>query len=263
MMQNICKNCENQYKGKFCSACGQSSDTHEINLKYFLHDIQHGIFHFEKGFLYTIKRLIVAPGSTIRNFIQGKRALIIKPIAFVFLISTLYVLLAHNLKVETNLEQFFSGFSDGTQNAGGKSLSFIILVSSVLNFLQNHYAFSSLMLIPIYSLTTFLSFRKSGGDYMHHVVINCYLTGLITFVRIIPLPIYLIGSKSISDFIENALIIISFLLTYWFFHAYYNKNSFLKNLFNVVKSYILVLLFFVVLVFVAGLVQGILEKISN
>ena len=91
----ICKNCNYPFKGNYCNHCGQAADTHKLSLHYIWHDLQHGLFHFDNGFFYTIKQLLTRPGHTIREFINGKRVRHFKPFSFVVVLATLYGLLYH------------------------------------------------------------------------------------------------------------------------------------------------------------------------
>lgn len=69
-MITTCKNCNHNFKGNFCNNCGQTANTHEINFTSILHEIQHGIFHIDKGILYTSKELFRRPGHTIREYLD-------------------------------------------------------------------------------------------------------------------------------------------------------------------------------------------------
>lgn len=46
---NNCKNCDAFTVGNFCNYCGQSVYTKRITAKTILHEVQHGIFHVDKG----------------------------------------------------------------------------------------------------------------------------------------------------------------------------------------------------------------------
>jgi len=77
-----CKNCNNLYDGNYCNHCGQSANTHEINFKSILHEVQHSLLHIDKGILYTTKELLLRPGKTISDYLNGKRVKHFKPFAF-------------------------------------------------------------------------------------------------------------------------------------------------------------------------------------
>ena len=69
-----CLNCEKEVTDKYCSGCGQKTDTHRISFKNFiLHDILHGTFHIEKGILFTAKEALLRPGKAALDYIEGKR----------------------------------------------------------------------------------------------------------------------------------------------------------------------------------------------
>lgn len=54
-----CLNCNSKIDGKFCSNCGQNTETHRLSFPHFLlHDIIHGTFHLDKGILFTIKKVL-------------------------------------------------------------------------------------------------------------------------------------------------------------------------------------------------------------
>lgn len=67
-------NCSEPVSKKFCPNCGQKTDTHRITFKHFiLHDILHGVWHFERGILFTLKEAIIRPGNAALDYISGKR----------------------------------------------------------------------------------------------------------------------------------------------------------------------------------------------
>lgn len=93
--KKFCKNCQSELNGNFCSFCGQKADTHRINFKFLLHEIQHGVFHVDKGILFTLKELFTRPGKMINGYLQGKRVSHFKPVALVFILGTLVFLEYH------------------------------------------------------------------------------------------------------------------------------------------------------------------------
>jgi hypothetical protein len=69
-----CLNCESVVNGNFCSNCGQKTDIHRINFINFIkHDFLHGLFHVEKGMLFTAKESLIRPGKAAIDYIEGKR----------------------------------------------------------------------------------------------------------------------------------------------------------------------------------------------
>jgi hypothetical protein len=38
-----------------------------------MHDLLHGVFHIERGILFTLKQVVIRPGYSARDYISGKR----------------------------------------------------------------------------------------------------------------------------------------------------------------------------------------------
>ena len=72
-MNIICKNCNYNFKGKYCNNCGQTADTHRLDFHYLWHQFKHGLLHFDDGILYSGIELFTRPGHSIREFVNGKR----------------------------------------------------------------------------------------------------------------------------------------------------------------------------------------------
>ncbi len=196
-----CKNCGTQFQGNFCPQCGQSSHTEKIDAAYFLHDIPHSIFHLDKGFFYTLKKLLINPGFALRDYLEGKRVQHFRPFAFVVLMSTICTLLIKGVHYLMNLR--YKPLHGGQPINFGDSL--FVKYPSILIFL----------LIPVLSLITWLFFRKRRYNYWEHFLVNTYLAAwLNVFLLIISLVqlcmLYISGSYGIN-----------FILFMFFFMSYY------------------------------------------
>ncbi len=76
-----CLNCGATLTGPYCAACGQAAHVHR-SLAGFLHDLLHGVVHFEGKLWRTLPMLLWHPGRMTRAYIDGKRARYVSPIAF-------------------------------------------------------------------------------------------------------------------------------------------------------------------------------------
>lgn len=253
-MTSTCKNCSQNFKGHFCSNCGQSSNTHEINLKYFLHEIQHGLLHIDKGILYTTKQLFTKPGHSIRDYINGKRVKHFKPIAYVFIVCTIYALLSKISHENTFLDDISIGFTE-VENVKNKPLG---ALTTTLNWLKNHYAYGALLLIPIFSLASYLAFRKSNYNYFKHLILNCYITGQRTLVYILIVPIIsLFNNKNLTENAQEFKLIIGIILTFWTYMQFFNNLTKSKSFFLTILMYFYLSLCFLFLVLLIGILTGI------
>ncbi|MBS0255372.1 MAG: DUF3667 domain-containing protein [Proteobacteria bacterium] len=93
--ETACLNCGTPLAGHFCHACGQAAHVHR-SLMAFVHDIAHGVFHFEGKIWRTIPALMLRPGQLTRDYIEGRRVRYVSPIAlFLFSVFLLFAVVKH------------------------------------------------------------------------------------------------------------------------------------------------------------------------
>lgn len=241
-METKCQNCGANVTSKFCGECGQIANTHRINLHFLWHDIQHGLFHFDKGVIYTFKELFTRPGSTIREFLEGKRVKHFKPVSLVILLAGIYGFLSHYLHVNLLSSQIqIKGSSERVSLLRDKA---IILTE----WLSAHYAVLALVQIPIFALVSYFIYRKFKYNYIECLVISTFITCQRLFVQIMAFPIfyllrdsqYLKAASSITD-------IISYLLFGWSLFQLFNNLSTFQKLIRIVLVFVAYFLVLIVL----------------
>jgi hypothetical protein len=86
----VCLNCSTPLTGAYCQACGQNSHLHRT-ISGFLHDLLHGVFHFEGRIWNTLPLLFFKPGELTRRYIAGERARFVSPMAlFLFCVFLMF-----------------------------------------------------------------------------------------------------------------------------------------------------------------------------
>ncbi|MDR1055043.1 MAG: DUF3667 domain-containing protein [Prevotellaceae bacterium] len=188
----ICKNCSKPVKNNFCDVCGQASNTKRINSVYLLSQIQ-SVFNIDRGFFFTIKELLVRPGETIRNYVEGKRIRYFKPFSFTFLAATIYALLVLifgdkivNL-VNDGIADSMVDYTDGEMHDFDPE-AYKQTVQQSMEVVYSYYGAFTLLTVPLYSLATFFLFKKEGYNYAEHMVINAYIVGLQIIICFFALP---------------------------------------------------------------------------
>ena len=84
--EGACLNCGTALAGAHCHACGQRAHVHRA-IRAFAHDLLHGVLHFEGKTWRTLPLLVWKPGKLTREYIDGKRARYVSPIAlFLFVV---------------------------------------------------------------------------------------------------------------------------------------------------------------------------------
>ncbi len=90
-----CLNCGTALVGSHCHACGQLGHVHRT-IGAFFHDLAHGVFHFEGKIWRTVPMLAFRPGQLTREYVAGRRASYVSPIAlFLFCVFLMFAAI-HN-----------------------------------------------------------------------------------------------------------------------------------------------------------------------
>jgi len=90
-----CANCGAALTGAFCAACGQHGHVHRT-AGAFLHDVAHGVFHFEGKFWTTLPMLALRPGELTRRYAAGERAKFVSPMGvFLFSVFLMFAVVAN------------------------------------------------------------------------------------------------------------------------------------------------------------------------
>jgi hypothetical protein len=88
--QHACLNCGTALIGAHCHRCGQAGHVHRTTGA-ILHEIVHGVFHFDGKLWKTLPLLAWRPGELTRRYVTGERARFVSPMAlFLFSIFSLF-----------------------------------------------------------------------------------------------------------------------------------------------------------------------------
>jgi hypothetical protein len=236
-----CKNCGHIITGKFCSHCGQNSKVGRINLPNFLNEVSESVFQIDKGFFYTLRELFTRPGKSLKEFLNGQRKNHFKPIAYVLTLSALYFLITQITNQKTWMDDLIAGWVNG---ASGHAQ--VPRVSKILIWFSKNYAYASLLLLPIFSLASYLAFFKCGTNYLEHIVINSYITG---HQAIFYSLFAMVGTVIKSDVIEVFSLLVAISYTGWVFWQFFSEGNRTINILRSIMTYILYLIFSIVLLF--------------
>lgn len=160
---NNCKNCKNKVLGNFCSSCGQPAKLIRIDGHYLLNEIEH-VLHFDKGILYTIKKLLTRPGQTVREFITEDRGRLVKPILFIVLSSLIYTLVSGYFHVENGYIMF-----EETKKTA---------ISDIFNWIQSHYGYANIIMGMFIAIWLKVFFKKKGYNFFEILILFCFVMGI-------------------------------------------------------------------------------------
>lgn len=235
-----CKNCGCPVLDDFCGKCGQNKNVGKINLKNLLNEVSENIFVINKGLLRTFKTMFLRPEVCVSEFLEGKRKIYIKPLTYLITLSTLYYLISKITGENTWFIDFLSGFELG-YDAESK-----VEFPPVVHWLSANFAYASLILIPIFSLSSYLSFKEKGLNYLEHIVLTAYITGQQAFIYSVFILLKILVNNS---FFELFPAIISISYSFWVFLRIFSRGKKTANFFRATLTYILYLIFIVILGF--------------
>ncbi len=236
-MEQNCKNCNEIFTGSYCNTCGQPASLKRIDQHYVSHEIFH-LFHFEKGFFYTIKEMLVRPGESAKEFIGENRNKLMKPVPFLILTALLFTLTSHlsnadQLVNDTSkqFEKFSKGYAD------------------IYNWMVMHHNYGNLISGFFTAVSCSLFYRKFKYNFYETLIMVCFVIGLNTLLLSVGNLFYGIVKLQMFVFL---IAIVTFLYTTWAISQfYYNKSKkisgFLKALFVFLSGQLLMHFLLIVL----------------
>lgn len=94
-VHGACSNCGAALDGKFCANCGQPAHIHRT-LGHMVEEFLHGLLHFDTRAWRTLPKLVFRPGTLTHDYIHGKRARFISPLAmFLLVVFTMFAVFAY------------------------------------------------------------------------------------------------------------------------------------------------------------------------
>lgn len=175
-----CKNCGNEFEGKFCNQCGQKKIEGRITFKEAIHNFFHAFTHVDSGIFYLIKELSYRPGFVVKEYLDGRRNKYYNPLQFLVITVAISTFLAVNFTL-------FGSKVDPTTIPGltGQQIYY-------LQFNQFIYKYFNVILfisVPIAALYSRLIFHKSGYNYAENLIFNAFIAGERTVLYILLTPL--------------------------------------------------------------------------
>ena len=211
----ICQNCGYGGEHVYCSNCGQPLQAKRIDLPHLFNEVSHTFWHFEKGFLFTLKELGTRPGTMQRRYLSGLRLRYQKPFPLFAISGTVCALALFVIY----------------RNAPNQSDQF---------FYKHYYFMVQAALLPFYAFITYILFKSPKLFYAEALVMNVYMLGFMS--------VFIVPVNSLSFFLPNGIISlleVMFLVSY---NIWTNLNFFrgkavwwivTKSVVSIVASYLL------------------------
>lgn len=222
--QSKCLNCNFETNGNFCSHCGQKTNIHRITFKHFIfHDLIHGLFHFDKGMLFTAKEALTRPGKAAIDYIEGKRIRYYNVFYLILLVIGLNLFLSSNYE---HLSEIYNPkISAKLSNYMGKKIE---------HFFTEYAKMIIFSFVPLFAFNGFFLFRKRKLNLSEHFIVAGFtflgillLNTFSTIVSFLDFTSYFGFISNIISFISVLAILLLPVINYYqTFKSYYNKKYF-------------------------------------
>jgi hypothetical protein len=219
-----CLNCDQEISGNFCSQCGQKTAIHRIDFKNFIkHHFLHGLFHIEKGMLFTAKESLIRPGKAALDYIEGKRIRYYNVFYFILLLIGLNLFLS-NYHAQLVNEYFDHPTIVIKDTFGNKFQPFLIKNAKILIF----------SFVPLFAINSFILFRKRKLNFSEHLIIaGITFLGILLINTLDTIVSFLIFTeyfniiyKILTIIIGITIILLPIFSYYQTFKEYYKKGTF-------------------------------------
>lgn len=137
-----------------------------IDAPYISHEIRH-LIHFEKGFFFTVRELLLRPGKSVREFLFEDRNKYVKPVIFLIFTSVIFTLITHYFSND------FSFFNiDRIEPLKGK-----IRAKEIGDWTNRHIGYTNLIMGVFIALWIQIFFKKHNYNIFEIVVLLCFALG--------------------------------------------------------------------------------------
>jgi hypothetical protein len=207
-----CQNCGAELNGPYCHACGQHDfDVHQSFWHVAL-ELLETFFHFDGKFFQGTFDLLFRPGSLTKEFNAGKRASQMPPLRLYIFISLIFFLAPSSgihqpmaeqpsalstkegpgaAMAEKNATTISAGNQD-FQLTFNKNTSWDRILREKLKHLdliQDHFfqylPRMLLVCVPLFALLSLLIFRKTGLNYLQHLVFSLHLHSFFMLFQLV------------------------------------------------------------------------------
>ena len=206
----ICKNCGNQFSGKYCNACGEKVyGIKDRSLHHLAEEFFHFLFHFEGTLITTLKTFIKKPGLVSEDYCNGIRKKYFKPLSLFLLLVVIYLIFplfeGLNMKMQFYLTSGFSHFYAAKkipQTMLETGLSEKELAEAFHHKAEKISKFLLILIVPLSALWCWLCTFKKRKYFFDQIVfaaeLNCVflLWGFLFFPLILFLSQYIFHKVS-------------------------------------------------------------------
>lgn len=201
-----CKNCHQDFTGKFCNNCGEKHfDESHKKVSHLFEEVIHFFTHFEGSFFTTLKAFATSPGKLSLDYCNGIRKKYFKPIPFFLLFVVLYLLFPKfeglNMKFSTYVSKDYNISWYARPVARKKIAALKIDANELARRYDKKSAYFAkpllFLLIPLTALSLSLFFFTQKKYFFDHFVLATEWNTYIISINFLLLPLLMVISSAI------------------------------------------------------------------
>jgi uncharacterized OB-fold protein len=158
---------------RFCSECGQATETRRLSVHDIGHALVHVFTHADHSVFSLVRDLVTRPGKVARDYVDGKRKKYFNPFTFAIVVVGV-----------ASLALAASRFIDFNRG---------LPANPVTSFLQSHINLVILLQLPLLAAFGKLLFRRDQLFFAEHLVLAAYASGFRSiFFTLIVIPAWML-----------------------------------------------------------------------
>ena len=207
LKEKICKNCNSELVGLYCSECGQKN-TELLSVKAIVKELTDNMFSFDSRFFITLKYLIIKPGFLTKEYWAGRRTTYLPPLRMYLVLSVFYFFL-HSIMDEGLLHIIIDKSPQNNPktfafNTDGVPQIFHFIIDNLnkgikvtderrlsKDFMGDYMPSAMFILMPFMGLLLLLVYKKKKLFYSYHLItvlhFHCFVFFLNSVEELIPI----------------------------------------------------------------------------
>lgn len=240
-----CVNCGADVTSTYCSNCGQRSTVKRLSFREGWNDFWARIYGLDGMFPRTLRDLTFKPGMVSRSFLAGNRVRYYAPVGYFFFIITLLYLVASMLGIE--MREYVQASSDiGLQEKPKPGSGQEKYMQYMWQKMSDNMKLLVFTIIPFQAFfARFVFFRKSGYNFIEHMVLPLYMQGHTNWLNILSVVFFYFSGSFISPLLSGIIVV------FYFCYGYANLIDYQKPWKAFLKAFLLYItsyLFFIIAV---------------
>lgn len=246
-MSKYCKSCNSILSGEWCHICGQHVKDTRITIRNAISNFFATILNIETGFLNTVFKMTVEPGTVISDFINGKTKPYLSPFRFAFTTLTM-LLISYQFYDYDELIYTYEG-----QIGHELSVKLQEIALKYSNIL------TPILFIPFMGLASFILNKKSGYNFAENFILMLYIGGQNAVYMVLLTPLILVSEH--QSVISSTMGVLAYIVT--LYQVCLCDNSKLRSLVKSLAIPLLGIVSFLVFTVVIGIIIGILWRVAS